>query len=189
MEKLILPRPVETGATLLRAVELRRTQRNFVDRPMSRELIGELLWYTAGCSHPEGKFTYPTARDRREITTYLFTSEGVWKYDAADHALLLLREGDFRMETGTKEFVGAAALNLVFVADHTIEPQGERHRQQIFSAIAVGAMSQNGALCAAAHNLGSVVRGMYDAQKIAALLQLPADCEILLTQSIGPIAS
>jgi len=46
-------------------------------------------------------------------------------------------------------------------------------------------MSQNASLWANSHNLLAVVRGAFEAQPIADLLQLPQSEPIILTQSIG----
>ena len=97
-----------------------------------------------------------------------------------------------RIETGMQEFVQNAALNLVMVFDSKkIEKQKpdmelEKDKAAIYAAIEAGAISENIYLTCAALNLGTVVRGSFDNDKILNILQLmPENCSVICAQSIG----
>jgi hypothetical protein len=184
-DRIALTLPKEDGVTLYHAIQTRRSSRAFVDRPLEQREISELLWAAYGVTDSEGRRTAPTARGCNELNIYLFTHEGVWKYEPLSHSLSPMLKGDHRKVTGLHDFVALASINIVYTADLTIAAEGPRERQIAWASIAVGAMSQNASLWANSHNLLAVVRGAFEAQPIADLLQLPQSEPIILTQSIG----
>jgi hypothetical protein len=116
---LKLPPPETTGGMpLMQALQVRRSTREFADRPLPAQLLSNLLWAAGGINRPEtGKRTAPSARDWREIDIYVVLADGAYVYDPKTHELRPVVARDLRAQTGTQDFVAGAPLNLVYVAD------------------------------------------------------------------------
>ena len=92
-----LPEPAKNGgAALLDCLSARRAGRVFSGKVLSGQELSDLLWATGGVSSGEGKLTYPTAQDVRDIVIYVFTASGVSRYDAGVNALMPVLSGDHR---------------------------------------------------------------------------------------------
>ena len=92
---------------------------------------------------------------------------------------------DVRSVTGYQDFVNEAALDLVFVADHSrmkLVPVGNR---ESFASVSVGAIAQNVYLFAASFGLAAVIRAWIDREAIADVLWLNHDQQVLLSQTVG----
>ena len=70
---IALPAPqVEGGRPLMQALKDRRTTRAFNDKPLSQQLLANLLWAAFGVNRPEtGGRTAPSARNWQEIEVYV----------------------------------------------------------------------------------------------------------------------
>ncbi|MFA5463631.1 MAG: nitroreductase family protein, partial [Dysgonamonadaceae bacterium] len=93
--------------------------------------------------------------------------------------LKLLKSGDHRKSAGTQDFVATASLNLIYVADMNKASSRE------YAYTDCGFIAQNVYLFAASEGLGAVVRGSFNKDSLAELLNLPSHQEVLLTQSVG----
>jgi nitroreductase len=181
-----LPAPSKTGGMpLADALAARRSTRSFADVELSPQQLSDLLWATAGINRDDGHTTYPVAMGRKDMTLFVFTKSGVFRYDPDSHALVTDAAGDRRADTGSQPFVGQAAVNFVFVHDMALwEDSGESG--EVWGYAHAGAMMQNAYLHAAAQNWSAVVRGFFDGKKLGALLKLTPKQRVVLTQSIGP---
>lgn len=75
----------------------------------------------AGINRPARScLTAPSALALYPVRVYAFFAEGVYRYDARTHKLVRVLEGDRRKLTGMQDFVFAAPLNLVYLADRTV---------------------------------------------------------------------
>jgi len=92
---------------------------------------------------------------------------------------------DVRRVTGYQDFVDAAPLDLVFVADHTRMRLVPVDKRTAYAHAAAGAMAQNVYLFAAAHGLATVIRAWIDREAVAEALGLSHDQEVLLAQTVG----
>jgi len=186
-ERIALPAPrLQTGLPLMQALARRASSRAFASKPLARQHLAGLLWAAAGINRPaSGKRTAPSAHDRREITVYAVLADGLYRYDAAQHALVLVKAGDLRALTGRQRFAARAPLNLVYVLDFNRTPGVPRPAALEAGAIAAGAMVQNAYLYCASAGLATVVRGWIDKPKLAKAMGLGPRERILVAQTVG----
>ena len=182
-----LPAPAMTGGKpLLQALAERHSTRDYSARALPEQVLSNLLWAAAGVNRPaSGKRTAPSARNWREITIYVTLPDGVYRYDADDHALVLVRQGDLRAATGMQDFVGQAPLNLVYVADLSRMEGAGSEQQTLYAAADTGFIAQNVYLFCASEGLATVVRGSVDREALAARLGLGEHQRIILAQTVG----
>ena len=182
-----LPEPTKTGGMpLMDALNKRETSRNFTQKKLSKEQLSNLLWAAFGINRSEsGKRTAPSARNCQEIDIYVVVTEGVFVYQATSNTLKQIFSGDIRTLTGTQEFVKDAPLNLLFVVDYTKTLEKNKENAKVWAYADAGFISQNIYLFCASEGLGTVVRGLFDSEALAKKLNLNAQQEIILTQTVG----
>jgi SagB-type dehydrogenase family enzyme len=183
--KLPTPR-TDGGKPLMQALRERRSTREFGDRALPLPVLSDLLWAAAGINRPEeGKRTAPSARNWQEIEVYVVMKEGVYVYEAKANALRALAAGDLRQTTGMQDFVSAAPLNLVYVADVTRMEDVRPEDEVIYRSADAAFMAENVYLFCASEGLATVVRGSVDRAALAAALQLPETKKVVLAQTVG----
>jgi nitroreductase len=182
-----LPPPQTAGGgELLQALKLRKSTRAFSARPLPQELLSTLLWAAFGINRSaSGGRTAPSAHNWQEIDVYAALPDALYRYDARAHALNLCVSGDLRPLTGVQDFVGAAPLNLVYVADFSRMKDASETDRTFFAATDAAVIAQNVYLFCAAMNLAVVVRGLVDRRKLAPAMGLRRDQRIVLAQSVG----
>lgn len=182
-----LPAPQTAGGgELLQALKLRKSTRAFSARPLPQELLSTLLWAAFGINRSaSGGRTAPSAHNWQEIDVYAALPDALYRYDARAHALNLSVSGDLRPLTGVQDFVGAAPLNLVYVADFSRMKDASETDRTFFAATDAAVIAQNVYLFCAAMNLAVVVRGLVDRRKLAPAMGLRRDQRIVLAQSVG----
>jgi SagB-type dehydrogenase family enzyme len=182
-----LPPPDRDGGLpLMQALALRHSQRDFAETPLSLQQLSELLWAADGINRPElHERTAPSAMNAQEIGIYVALASGLYRYDVDRHALLLVAASDARQVTGLQDFVDAAPLDLVYVADdHRMRMIPERRRGS-YSALCAGAIMQNVYLYCASAGLVSVARGLFDEDALRQALGLSSHQRIIITQTVG----
>jgi nitroreductase len=189
-EVIKLPPPqTEGGMPLMQALKLRQSTRgNFgPDTKLPMQLISNLLWAADGVNRPDGKRTAPSAIDWRNIDIYITTADGLFLYDAEQHALKVLGKKDVRAVAGMQDFVKTAPLNLIYVADLSKTKFGGKDMPEgeTWSFAGVGAIFQNVYLFCASENLACIVRAMVDRDAIAKELKLRPDQKVLLAQTVA----
>lgn len=183
--KLPAPR-MEGGMPLMQALKERQTIRSFSNKPLPKEVLSNLLWAAFGINRPaENKRTAPSAYDHQEIDLYVFTSEGIFIYDAKPNTLKGIMAGDMRAATGDAEFVRQAPVSLVFVADYARMTKPEASKKLFYAAIDTGFIGQNIYLFCASQSLGTVLHDSTDKPALAAKLGLRADQQIIIAQAVG----
>jgi SagB-type dehydrogenase family enzyme len=182
---LQLPPPqTEGGKPLMQALKLRQSSRSFSPEKLSPQMLSNLLWAAFGINRPEsGKHTAPSASNRQEIDVYAAMAEGLFLYDAKAHMLRQVLASDLRAATGRQDFAQSAPLNLVYVAD--LAKAGKGESRLLYTAADTGFISQNVYLFCASEGLATVVRGMVDRPALAKAMQLRADQEVMLAQTVG----
>lgn len=189
--EIILPAPnLSDNLSVMQALNQRKSNRNFVDKNLTAEQLSKILWAANGVNRPDGKRVIPAALKTYSVEVYAVTSEGIYLYDAQNHKLILVADGDFRALTTTGQtFVEKAAVNLVFVETPEIWATARkippRENQIAFANIIVGAMVQNVALAAQTEGLGNCVRGSINRDEFKRAAKLSDDKTILLAQSVG----
>jgi SagB-type dehydrogenase family enzyme len=182
-----LPAPrTQGGKPLMQALAERRSSRSFHSRSLPLPLVSDLLWAACGINRPEsGKRTAPSARNWQEVEVYVVMAQGAFRYDAAANRLTTVADQDLRRLAGSQEFVAAAPLNLVYVADMSRMTAASAEDRLLYAAADTGFISQNVYLFCASENLATVVRASVERTALASALRLDAQQRIVLVQSVG----
>ncbi|HMM18615.1 SagB/ThcOx family dehydrogenase [Petrimonas sp.] len=174
-----LPTPNKKGGKpLMQALSERKSAREFQEKELPVEVLSNLLWAANGFNR-EDKRTAPTANNKQELELYLVMKSGIYFYNAREHRLALVKKGDYRKSAGTQTYVANTPVNILFVSD-----SGKASGKN-YAYTDCGFVSQNIYLFCASEGLATVVRGSYDKKVLEELLQLPANQEVLLTQTVG----
>jgi nitroreductase len=187
MPKIALPAPVTTGGLpLMEALSKRQSMREFSTEQLPLAMLSNMLWAANGVNRPDkaGR-TAPSAMNAQEIDIYVALPAGAYLYDAAANALQLVAGSDLRRVTGYQDFVDEAALDLVFVADHSRMKLVPAASRESFASVAAGTIAQNVYLFAAGNGLATVIRAWISRDAIAAALGLGHDHQVLLSQTVG----
>ena len=184
---IALPPPQTIGTvSLMQALRLRRSTREFSSRPLTPDVLSTLLWSAFGVNRPDsGGRTAPSAHNWQEIEIFLVLPNGAYCYDAREHVLRPVAASDLRAATGVQEFVGSAPANLVYVADFGKMGDASAEDRIFYGAADAGFVAQNVYLYCATAALACVVRGLVDRRKLAPVLQLRIDQRIVLAQTVG----
>ncbi|HXZ93097.1 MAG TPA: nitroreductase family protein [Burkholderiales bacterium] len=167
-------------------MKLRRSTREFAARPLPAETLSTLLWAAFGVNRPRsGGRTAPSAHGWQEIGVYVVLAEGLYRFDAAAHALELTVQDDLRALTGVQDFVGNAPVNLVYVADFARMSEASEDDRLFFAACDAAVIAQNVYLYCAGVGLAAVVRGLVDRKRLAPAMRLRRDQRIVLAQTVG----
>lgn len=181
----LLPAPDETGGMkLMAALKLRRSTREYADRPIPPQILSNLLWAAFGINRPGGDRTAPYWRHVMVIDIYAVMADGTWLYDPKAHALVPHLKDDLRGDTGMQDSVATAPLNLVYVAHGErmdVSPEDRRLYASVDSAFS----GQNVYLYCASEGLASVFRGAVDYAKLEKKLQLPKEQFVTFAQTVG----
>jgi nitroreductase len=181
-----LPPPrQEGGMPLLSALKLRRSIREYSERPLPPQLLSDLLWAAFGVNRPSGDRTAPYWRHIMVIDIYAAMADGVWLYDPKTHALLPYMSDDIRAATGRQDFCATAPLNLVYVAhgERMFDVAAEDRR--LYASVDTGFIGQNVYLFCASEGLATVFRGAVDYAKLARAMELPEQQFVTFAQTVG----
>lgn len=192
-QDIALPAPmVAGGMSFGDALSMRHSVRSFdAGREISSQTLANLLWAAVGINRPDkGMRTNPTARNCQEIDVYVFTDQGVYKYDAMANRLIKRTAGDYRkLVAGTsgfsQSFVLDAPVSVVFVADLNKFNEPSAPSSAMMGAVDAGIACQNVNLFCTAYGLATVPRATMDKEGIAGLLGLTALQVPLMNNPIG----
>lgn len=186
MKPLNLPPPrAEGGQPLTTALKLRRSTREYSDRPLSAQMLSDLLWAAFGINRPSGDRTAPYWRHVMVIDVYAVMADGVWLYEPKAHTLLPQLNADLRAQTGLQDFVATAPLNLVYVAHGERMTDVSAEDRRLYASVDAAFIGQNVYLYCASEGLGSVFRGAVDYPKLGRTLQLPESQFVTFAQTVG----
>ena len=184
--KVSLPPPRSAGGQpLITALHLRRSTREYSDRPIPAQVLSDLVWAAFGVNRPNGDRTAPYWRHVMVMDIYLAMADGVWLYDPKDHALLPHLKDDIRAQTGAQDFVGTAPLNLIYVAHGERMTDVSTEDRRLYASVDTGFIGQNVYLFCASEGLGTVFRGSVDYARLAQTLRLPEDQFVTFAQTVG----
>ena len=180
-----LPEPkMDGGKPLMEVLKERKTIRSFTAEKLSDQVLSNLLWAAWGVNRPDGRRTAPSASNMQEIDIYVAKEDGLYLFDAKEHALKLVLEEDIREKTGTQKFVKDVPVNLIYVADFA-KMRGPEEIKKFYSAADTGFISQNVYLFCASEGLGTVVRGLVNRTALGETMGLRPDQRVILSQSVG----
>jgi nitroreductase len=191
--KLSLP-DKNKGISVMQALNKRKTTRELSDKKLALQQLSELLWAANGVNREDGKRTAPAAMNKQLVDLYVVLQEGVFLYDAIKNQLIPVAKGDFRKETGAQEFVSAAAVNLVYIADlaklkdfPAFAASLTREEKLKWGYIAAGCQSENVHIYCASEGLGAVVRGSVDSEKFGRIVKIRPEQVVLMGQTVGVV--
>jgi nitroreductase len=186
LPKITLPPPEkEGGMALMDALSRRHSSRDFAPKELPLPLLSNLLWAAYGVNRVDNGRTAPSAINSQEIDIYVALPSGAYLYDATANVLQLVAASDVRHVTGYQDFVSEAALDLVFVADHSRMKLVPVAKRESYASVATGAIAQNVYLFAASNGLATVIRAWIDRDAVADALWLNHDQQVLLSQTVG----
>jgi nitroreductase len=92
---------------------------------------------------------------------------------------------DLRVYGGTQDFVKAAPVILVYVADFDRMTNTTDELRKFFSAVDVGYISQNVYLWCASEGLATIILGQVDKVKVREVLKLKTNQQVILSQPVA----
>jgi SagB-type dehydrogenase family enzyme len=190
-QDMVLPAPDNKGGKpLMQALNERQSIRAFTKDTLTLQQLSDMLWAAWGINRADQKKrTAPSSRNVQEMDIYVALPGGLYLYIAESHILKQINNKDLRKLTGTQDFVAEAALNLVYVAD--LSKYGKKEGDEItdsdllVSNVNTGFIAQNVYLYCASADLGCVVRGMFQNDKLSLEMGLRSNQKIILAQTVG----
>ena len=183
---LELPPPrTQGGKPLIEALRLRRSIREYFDRPLPLQVLSDLLWAAFGINRPSGDRTAPYWRHIMVIDVYAAMADGVWLYEPKRHVMLAHLRADIRAQTGLQDFVANAPLNLVYVAHGERMQDISANERRLYASVDTGFIGQNVYLFCASEGLATVLRGAVDYEKLNRTMQLEKDQFVTFAQTVG----
>ena len=183
---IALPLPRYDGPmSLEKALQSRRSIRNYSKAPLTLAEVGQVLWAAQGITDPAtGYRTAPSAGAFHPLEVRLAARRveglppGLYRYVPAGHRLELVRAGDAipaigGAAHGQPPFAGAAAV-LIISADPARTTVKYGGRTTRYLDLEAGHAAQNAALQATALGLGTVTIGAFDDDALTRAAQLPA---------------
>lgn len=192
--KLVAPER-KGGLTVMEAFANRRSYRGGIaSENITDQELSNLLWAAVGYNRPEMR-TAPTALNAQDIDVYAVLSQGVYKYDAGNHELVWIADGDYRKATGGgQDFVANVPVILLIVADYSkydaaMAQMGFDMSSRVpgMAAIDTGIVSQNISIFCAGNGLATIPRAMMDQKVMREVLKLTDSQHLLLNNAVGYI--
>ncbi|MDG7000444.1 MAG: SagB/ThcOx family dehydrogenase [Nitrososphaerota archaeon] len=195
--KVSIPAPAKEGTmSLEEAISRRKSIRDYTAEPITISQLSQILWAAQGVTH-DGLRSAPSAGALYPLEIYAVVKEGgvtglqsgVYHYKPAGHTLSLTKVGDHLQELQSasldQEAVGSAATTIVITAvfERTTVRYGQRGVQYVFQES--GHAAQNIYLQCAALNLGSVVIGAFDENRVRQVLGAASNERPVYVQPIG----
>ena len=175
------------GLPVMQALEKRASATEWSDKAISRKDLSDLLWAANGVNRPDGKRTAPSALNAQDVDIYVFTTEAVYRYDAAKNELAPVAAGDHREEVvlghGGKPVM--APMELILVSEGSRFPFGTAQQRKEWGMIDAGIVSQNIAIFCAATGLATRPRGSVNAENACRILGLKDGANVVLDMPVG----
>lgn len=168
-----LERTTDSEASLMDALQNRRSNRKFSTTPLSNEVIANLLWAANGVNSKDGKLTAPTARNKQEMELYVILPTGAYIYMPKENVLNIITEEDLTSKTGYN-----APMTVIYVADTTKQSKEWAYTD-------MGFIGQNVYLFCAVNGLNTVFKGSFDDDYLRKALKVPEHKQILAIQDVG----
>jgi SagB-type dehydrogenase family enzyme len=186
-----LPTPDLAGQMSLEtALAQRRSVREFDARPLTAAEVGQLLWAAQGITGERGYRTAPSAGALYPLEIYLATADGLYHYEAGQHALTVVSRADPRpalREAALDQAPGGQAP-AVFVIAAVVERTAAKYgaeRSPRYVHLEAGHAAQNLLLQAVALELGAVPIGAFDDAAVQEAMGLSADQQPLYLIPVG----
>jgi Nitroreductase family len=206
LQAISLPPPASNGGiSLLAPLQQRETTREISAKPLSAQVLSNLLWAACGVNRKKGPFGAPgrtaaSASNSQEIDIYVALKEGVYLYDALRNLLVPRAAGDLRSDALTPGQCGVnahAPVQLIYAVDihrltHTAgfeEPRlHDPEIQKSYYYVDTGLIAGNVYLFTASEGLAAWFHNC-DKSVLARKLKLRSEEKVLFAQSVGYPAS
>ncbi|MDX1776545.1 MAG: SagB/ThcOx family dehydrogenase [Desulfobulbales bacterium] len=176
-------------------LQKRRSVRSFQNVSLSLQAVSQLLWAAQGLSGRHGLRTAPSAGALYPLDMYVAAGNvdglatGIYRYDPADHALVLIKAGN-HLDVLSRAALGQAAISLAPVS--FVITGKERRTTGKYGARGVrymlmesGHAAQNLCLQAVALGLDSVTIGAFSDRETAAILAVEKGATPLYIIPVG----
>ncbi len=198
-ERTELPAPsLEGEVSVEEAVGRRRSRREFTDRSLTLEQLGQILWAAQGITDETRGFrASPSAGATYPMFLYVAVGEGgvsglqagVYRYEPDQHALTAVLEGDVRASAARaalgQTFVAQAPVCFLMAADYERTAGRYGDRAERYVHMEVGHIGQNIYLQAEALELGTVAVGAFRDDALGRVFGLPEDQDALYLMPVG----
>ena len=191
-----LPKPDLMGTLPLEnCLSRRRSARNYVQESLNLRQVSQLLWAAQGITIAPDFRTAPSGGALYPLDIYLVSgdveglSPSTYRYSPKDHLLEQIGHTDQRSALSAaalgQECVARAPVSLVCAAvyERSTVKYGERGVR--YTMIESGHVSQNVYLQAASLDLGTVIVGAFDDDRVRDVLGLGADSAPLWIMPLG----
>lgn len=183
-----LPKPnLKRAGTVMKALSERHSTREYASKALSMADLSDLLWAANGINRNDsGKRTAPSALNKQDVDVYVVMPEGSYLYDAKNHQLNLVAEGDHRgAVAGGQAFVKSAPLSLVLISDISRFGDVKNVRNQLMGAMDAGIVSQNISLFCSSASLATVPRASMDFDQLKKVLKLKDSQMPMMNHPVG----
>lgn len=194
LELITLPDPQEDSTISLEStLAERESVRDFADRSLEWEALGQLLWAAQGQTRSGAGRTNPSAGGLYPLEIYLVTGQGFYHYVIDGHRIEQLSAEDLR-DALSSAALGQEAVRdapAVFVICGVFSRTEARYgdRAERYVHLEAGHVGQSLLLQAVALDLGGVPIGAFSDDEVQAILGLGSDHEPLYLVPIGSPAS
>jgi SagB-type dehydrogenase family enzyme len=177
-----LPEPrINSAVSLEQAIQNRRSVRDFTDKELKIEQIGQLCWSAQGITDPNRGFS--------PMQLNVVLPDGLYVYDSNEHSLVKYVNTNIRFMLYTASFKqqvvqDAPCIFIISGSAGKIEPK-YRGKGDRFITLEAGHIAQNIHLQAVALGLGSVPIGVFDSKAVAAICKLKEGVEPLYMVCVG----
>jgi SagB-type dehydrogenase family enzyme len=196
------PKTGRAPADLWQCLAQRRSQRDYLDRPLTQAALAALLWATQGITGSMGGYHFrasPSAGALYPVETYVAVHRvegvepGLWHFQVLDFGLELIAGGDCRQEIAAaglgQSFLSAAGAVFIWTGVLNRARWKYRERAVRYLFLDAGHICQNLMLAATALNLGVCPVGAFFDEEVESLVQVDKDQEVALyLAAVGPLA-
>lgn len=196
---LMLPEASLDGkVSVEKALQQRRTIRNFKETALSLPHLAQLLWAAQGITDPKGGGrSAPSGGARFPLDIYVIVGnkgvdaleEGVYHYAPTDHSLSVMNRKDLRREIGAASlgqmWMAGAPVMFVITAEYRRIAGRYGERGIRYAQIEVGHVGQNLFLQAEALGLGAGIVGAFNDAAVVEVTGIPREHEPLLIMPVG----
>ena len=183
-----LPQPnLNRTGTVMKALSERHSTREFASKTLNLTDLSDLLWAANGVNRKDsGKRTAPSALNKQDVDVYVVLPEGSYLYDAKNHQLNLIVEGDYRgAVAGGQAFVKSAPVSLVLISNLSRFGDTKNAHTQFMGAMDAGIVSQNISIFCSAANLATVPRASMDNNQLKKVLKLKDTQVPMMNHPVG----
>ena len=199
MNDIKLPEPRKDGGmSIMKAIAERKSKKDYTpNKELSLQQISEILYCAYGYNDLKTEHrTVASGMSIFPLELYVVLPKGIYYYEAKEHLLKHLKEGNYMEKTGRQPFVKDASMTILFYSNtenrcvteiqkkyyDNNTPQEDKN---LWADIEVGFACQNVYLYCTSENIKTCVRAWCDGEYFKKELGLPKEHRFILCQSMG----